>query len=77
MTSDALLFCRMSNERFDLALIDPPYALQAGWNCWRSVSADVVVCESDTPIELQVGSSTFTALLPLRALRSSPWRLRL
>jgi 16S rRNA (guanine966-N2)-methyltransferase len=55
VASDAAAFLASSTERFDLAVLDPPYA----WNGWSTLfpalPADVAVAESDREIDPGTG----------------------
>ncbi|HEV3227166.1 MAG TPA: 16S rRNA (guanine(966)-N(2))-methyltransferase RsmD [Acidimicrobiales bacterium] len=48
---DVLAFLRMTERRFDLALLDPPYAFDGWAEVLAALTADVAVLESDRPIE--------------------------
>ena len=51
MRADAIVFAERRESHYDLALLDPPY----GFDDWRrlvgSLSADVIVIESDRSID--------------------------
>jgi 16S rRNA (guanine966-N2)-methyltransferase len=48
---DVMAFLEMTERRFDLAVLDPPYAYDAWPEVLAALHADVAVLESDRPIE--------------------------
>lgn len=51
VAGDAFTFLASSTERFDLAVLDPPYALDRWPELFASLPSDVVVAESDRSLE--------------------------
>ena len=48
---DVLAFLELTDRRFDLAVLDPPYAYDGWLDVLAALDADVAVLESDRPIE--------------------------
>jgi 16S rRNA (guanine966-N2)-methyltransferase len=54
---DVLDFLDLTERRFDLAVLDPPYAYDGWPDVLAALDADVAVLESDRPIEPGAGWS--------------------
>ena len=57
VAADAFAFLATTDRRFDLAVLDPPYAFDRWSEMLAVLPADVAVLESDRPIEPEVGWS--------------------
>jgi 16S rRNA (guanine966-N2)-methyltransferase len=55
VAEDALSFLAMTDRRFDLAVLDPPYTFDGWPEIMLALDADVAVLESDRPIEPGAG----------------------